>query len=186
MKKGNKIENLFEFGEKPSLEEVLLARENRWKIQEQLAKKYSLPILTFKLNIPGPVKNNRTIYEVFNKGYNQIKHMLRENGWNVVFEKHWNFSTGPEYICVVNTQDPIELKRKTIELEESFLGRIYDIDIVVEGHNQIVQITRTKLGFDERKCFICNNSAKICGRSRAHSIEEIQMKLSEIILTHMD
>ncbi len=186
MKKGNKIENLFEFGEKPSLEEVLLARENRWKVQKQLVKEYSLPILSFKLNIPGPVKNNEIIYEVFTRGYNKIRRMLRENGCNIVFEKKWNIPTGPEYISVVNLQDPIKLKKKTIELEEEDpLGRIYDIDVLVRDKNDIIQISRTELGFDERKCFICSNSAKICGRSRAHSVEEMQIKLSEIILAYM-
>lgn len=186
MKKVNRVENLFEVGDRPSFEKVLLARENRWNVQQKLLEKYSLPLLSFKLNIPGPVKNNRTIYKIFLKGCCQIRHMLMVNKWDIVFEKHWNFPTGPEYICIVNMKEPIELKRKTIELEEKPLGRLYDIDIVIKDGNQMVKLSRTELGFDERKCFICNKSAKICGRSRAHSVKEMQMKLSEIILTFID
>ena len=60
-----------------------------------------------------------------------------------------------------------------IALEETKIGRLYDID-VLEKEN--TKISRKDLGFPERKCLLCNNPACQCGRSRKHSIEELRKK----------
>lgn len=179
-------QNLFSTGSKPSLEEVLRTRENRAAFEAKLTTKYLLPVLAFKLNIPGPVKNNETIRKVFQKGCRRIQSILEKNQWDIVYEKSLSLSTGPEYICVVDTKDVMELKKKAIQLEETEVGRIYDIDILIKKDGEFFSIDRTQLGFDERKCLICNNDAKSCGRNRSHSVEEMQRKLTKIIIQDND
>ena len=65
-----------------------------------------------------------------------------------------------------------------IALEETKIGRLYDID-VLEKEN--TKISRKDLGFPERKCLLCDNPACQCGRSRKHSIEELRKKIYGII-----
>lgn len=175
--------NLFVIGSKPSLEEVLENRENRFILESKLAEKYSLPVLVFKLNIPGPVKNNEIIQKVFQKGCEEIQSMLKKSNWNILYKKFLNISTGPEYFAVVNTDNERKLKKETIQLEQTEYGRIYDIDILVKnGKGEVSTINRTSLGYPERKCLICEKDAKVCSRSRAHTVEEMQKKLTEMIL----
>ena len=40
------------------IDEILLSREKRVAIQNEMIKKYSLPIISFTMNIPGPIKTN--------------------------------------------------------------------------------------------------------------------------------
>ncbi len=67
--------------------------------------------------------------------------------------------------------NPLDLKFKAMEIEQSsFLGRFMDIDIL---DNSYTIITREDIKAPQRRCFLCQNSAKICARSRKHSIYEL-------------
>jgi len=46
------------------IDEVLLSREKRVTIQNEMIKKYKLPIISFTMNIPGPIKTNNEIKKV--------------------------------------------------------------------------------------------------------------------------
>lgn len=174
--------SMFSAGLEPTLTEVLETRENRAKLQESLVKEFRRPVLAFKLNIPGPVKNNDVIGRVFQKGKQEIKNLLQERQWKILYEKELDINTGPEYFCVLDIKDAKMLKIEMIKLEESLLGRIYDIDVLIMMNNGISAIERTKLGFLPRKCFICENEAKVCGRNRTHSVIDMQQKIEELIL----
>lgn len=71
------------------------------------------------------------------------------------------------------------IKKLTVQIEETHpFGRLYDIDVYgMDGKG----ISRQELGLPVRKCLICDKDAKICGRSRSHSVEELQQKVYEII-----
>lgn len=177
-----KSENIFSAGLKPTLTEVLETRENRARLQKRLVRSFQRPVLAFKLNIPGPVKNNDVIRQVFQKGRQQIEDALQEHQWKLLYEKELDIKTGPEYFCVVDMAEAEILKIEMVRLEESLLGRIYDIDVLSVADDGAVQIERTKLGFPPRKCFICEKEAMECGRNRTHGVEEMQQKLKELIL----
>lgn len=85
--------------------------------------------------------------------------------------------TGYEGYLVVKA-DGYQVKKLMIALEETKIGRLYDID-VLEKEN--TKISRKDLGFPERKCLLCDNPACQCGRSRKHSIEELRKKIYGII-----
>ncbi|MBZ2175049.1 citrate lyase holo-[acyl-carrier protein] synthase [Schnuerera sp. xch1] len=174
--------NIFSTGTEPSLREVLKTRENRARLEQSLVKRFLSPVLAFKLNIPGPVKNNDIIRQVFQKGCQEIQDVLSKHQWWTLYEKLLDLKTGPEYFCVVDIEDVKMLKIEMIQLEESPLGRLYDIDILHTGKDGITSIERIELGFSPRKCFICKKNAKECGRNRTHSVQEMQQKLEEIIL----
>lgn len=173
--------NLFLEGSAPSLAEVLQTRENRSRLEQQLVKKFTAPIIAFKLNIPGPVKNNALIQQIFKEGCKQLQEEIKKLNKPFLYEKSLNLNTGPEYFCVIGEIDALSLKKITIAIEEKELGRIYDMDILHNKNGQAVSIQRTELGISVRKCFICNRDAKDCSRNRTHSVLEMQYKLTEII-----
>ncbi len=152
----------------PTLADVLFNRDQRENSIKYLGDYYKdASILCFKLNIPGPQKNNQAIKSIFNIGVNEIQIKFIDE--KILFENIKDDFTGPEYFLVID-KDPISVKKKMVDLEEnSYFGRLYDIDIKSNGRN----ITRELLGMPSRTCFICDNDAKICARSRAHSVDEM-------------
>ena len=63
----------------------------------------------------------------------------------------------------------------TVAIEESSqLGRLFDIDIIDINFEKL-----SRKSF--RKCLICEEQAQECGRSRKHSVEELQNKVEEIL-----
>lgn len=56
-------------------------------------------------------------------------------------------------------------------------GRLYDID--VEDKNG--SCSREDLELPERKCFLCEKEAKVCARSREHTVNEMLLWVEKLI-----
>lgn len=165
-------------GEEVSLEEILDAREERVYIQNELIKKYNLPILSFTMNIPGPVKTNEAIRKAFEYGKIKLLEKLEKNNTKILELKQKNTKTGDELWIVADIKAD-DLKRITVDIEEaSFLGRIFDMDVIDVNFKKL-----SRNSF--RKCLICDMQAQECGRSRRHSVEELQSKIEEILKTNI-
>ena len=163
MKKAN-----LSLGQEVTLEQVLLQRDQRVHLIRQLSDQYPQhSILSFKLNIPGPIKNNDTIKAVFNEGLNALpSHPVKQVVANYL-------AGGPEAILVY-TMSPSALKQQMVTLEETHpLGRLFDCDVE--------SIKRQDLGYSGRQCLICDQQAQVCGRSRTHSVDQLIAKIEEII-----
>ena len=156
------------------IEEVLMCRERRVDIQNGMIRKYNMPLISFTMNIPGPIKTNEQIKKAFNIGKNLILENLKENNIAILEIQELNENTGNELFISV---DSLAEKRKdiTITIEESCeLGRLFDIDIIDINFEKL-----SRKSF--RKCLICEEQAQECGRSRKHSMEELQNKVEEIL-----
>ena len=173
---------LFSDGIMPTLEEVLETREMRAGFEKKLLEKYPQDaIISFKLNIPGPVKNNDLIKRIFDLGTADIKAVLVRKEFEIRYEKELNLRTGPEFFLVIRAR-PIEVKTEMANLEEETpLGRLYDIDVVYDDEGKMESIDRQKIGFQKRTCFVCEKDAKVCGRSRAHSMSDMHDKIEELL-----
>lgn len=160
----------------PSLEEVLDNREKRIRKIKLLEEKFpQFPVLCFKLNIPGKEKINESVIKIFEIGIEDIRSTLGKT--ELIFEKQEYLKTGPEFYMVASI-DPLDLKRKMTYLEEnSYFGRLYDIDILYQSKN----IDRTSINMGPRKCFLCDNDAKVCARSRKHSVDEMIKWIENLI-----
>ena len=66
-------------GIKVGIDEVLNCREKRVAIQNEMIRKYKKPVISFTMNIPGPIKTNNEIKKAFNIGKNLILEKLKEN-----------------------------------------------------------------------------------------------------------
>ena len=162
---------------KVSLEQVLWSREKRVATQKELFEKYPGTLICFMLNIPGPEKVNEFSKRSFMKEWKKYRISWKMEKISTEARLVQENITGYEGYLVVKA-DGCQVKKLMIALEETKIGRLYDID-VLEKEN--TKISRKDLGFPERKCLLCNNPACQCGRSRKHSIEELRKKIYGII-----
>ena len=156
------------------IDEVLLSREKRVTIQNEMIKKYKLPIISFTMNIPGPIKTNDEIKKAFDIGKNLILEKLKETNITILEIQELNENTGNELFISVNSSAE-KIKNITVAIEESCeLGRLFDIDVIDVNFEKL-----SRKSF--RKCLICEAQAQECGRSRKHSVGELQNKVEEIL-----
>lgn len=176
------FESLFLNGSKPTLDEVLDNREKRVEFLKKLFSLYpECTIISYKLNIPGEVKNNEYISQIFEIGLNHITSYVKYEKWESVYSKKINLRTGPEYFGVISVL-PLAVKEKMTSIEENvILGRLFDIDVIYKENENLYYVERREIGYPNRKCFICNSDAKLCASRRTHSILEIHKSMGNLI-----
>ena len=161
-------------GIKVGIDEILNCREKRVAIQNEMIKKYNKPVISFTMNIPGPIKTNNEIKKAFDIGKNLILENLKENNIEILEIQELNENTGNELFISTNSLAE-KIKNITVSIEEaSELGRLFDMDVI--------DINFEKLSRESfRKCLICEEQAQECGRSRKHSVGELQNKVEKIL-----
>jgi len=163
------------------IEQVLENKEKRVLRQQQLLDTYHLPLISFTINMPGPIKNNSIVQHIFHCGTKAIIQTMEVQNWHItdsiLLEEN---ATGPEALWVIKgCSDFNKLKAVLVDLEQNLmLGRLMDIDMVTPSGKQI---SRSSLNLPKRQCFICAKEAKICARSRQHSVEELVAKIEELV-----
>lgn len=186
-----------------TLEEVLAFREQKAWIQSELlgaVGRASYPagdlaagmdcpvcgdtdrstvVVSLGMNIPGPVKCGPSVKRAFEEGQRELEQLIDVLPGRISRKKVLGTRAGYAAIYLIRDAKPQEIKRAAINLEETHrLGRIWDIDVLkADG----TAVTRRMLGADGRKCLLCGRDAKVCGRSRSHSVEELQERVREII-----
>lgn len=185
---------MFSTGQEVTLPQVLDAREQRVVLQKQLLTQYpETTLVNYKCNIPGPIKNNNAIKALFQKGLDEILTAFIEEEFRIITQKILNGPTGIEaFILVKNEVTQVKEVMVSIELA-SPLGRLYDIDVLCLPKNEedtaqplaVSSISRTELGYPERSCILCDQSAKACGRNRTHSVTEMQDYIASLVVAHL-
>ena len=156
---------------KITLEQMLLARDRRASRQAALLSRYGRPVISFTMNIAGPVKESPLIRYAFRSGLRQLEalpcaQLCRE----VIFEP-----TGPEALLVYETQDARLLKAFCIRLEsEGEAGRLFDLDVLDANGEKLSRETG-------RTCLVCGGPVSVCSRSRAHGLEAITARTRAIL-----
>ena len=162
-------------GKEINLAQMLARREKRVQEQEAFLKKYNSPLISFNMNIPGPIKTNKLIRKAFDTGKNSLLNTLKDNDViiNECLEVHED--TGDEILLSVKNIAPEELKSLAVNIEsDSTLGRLFDIDVIDADGNKLSRKTF-------RTCLICDKQAQECARSRTHSVKEMQDAVERII-----
>jgi len=157
-----------------SLSMMLECRENRARTQRELISMYGRPVVSFTMNIAGPVKTSHLIERGFSIGVERLLGALLCRKATIVYKRTNFFTTGPEGFFVVD-MDPCRLKSICTWIEEMDpLGRLFDIDVI--------DIDGTKLERKEvRRCLLCNENAKICSSRRIHTVEAVWNRTNEIL-----
>lgn len=159
--------------------DMLDARDRRAQRQRELLEQYRLPLVSFTMNIAGPVKNSALIRRGFRLGRTLLLGQLERMSAPCVFQEEWDEATGCQGFYVTNLP-PRTIKELTCALEDGTdLGRLFDLDVLTpEG----VKLDRPA----PRKCLICGGPAKECARSRTHSVPELQAKTRELLQTALN
>ena len=161
------------------LNQVLEARERRAACQQALLARYRLPLVSFSMNIAGPVKNSPLIRRGFRLGRRMLLEQLALAGIGVLHEEETDAVTGCETLLAVRAQ-PESVKRIACAIEDhAALGRLYDMDVIGEDG---VKLERP----EPRRCLICGRPARECARSRAHSVEELQNATRALLTAALD
>ena len=157
-------------GQEASLGEILDAREKRGEIQREFLEQQGTSLISFTLNIPGPVKVFPFAGWLLEIGDRLIRRMVKEERGEILQSRENRENTGLEGFYLLNLP-PEKVKRNlTVAEEKHPLGRLFDFDVLDRRGEKV---SRQELGFPERKCLICGGPAFLCSRSRKHSAEEV-------------
>lgn len=165
-------------GRPVTLNQMLDAREQRAQIQARLLKAYPMTLISFTLNMAGPVKVFPLSEWAFEEGVRRIVYLLRACGIRLVHREELRSHTGNE--CFLSVSAPaLEVKGRLVILEqEDALGRLFDLD-VLDSRGE--KISRSSVGLPERTCLLCGNPVFLCSRNRAHSLEAVQQKTCQLL-----
>lgn len=154
-----------------TLEQVLEAREERARRQALALECFGRPLVSFTMNIPGPVKNTALVRFAFRAALARLEERLGEPLCRQVLYP----DTGCEALLAYDR--PAEaLKALCLTLEEeSEVGRLYDLDVLDTAGQKL---SRGR----QRACLICGGPAGICARSRAHGLLALEERTRALLL----
>lgn len=163
-----------------TISDMLQCRDRRVLQQQRLVQqgvdtKKPFAILSFCMNVPGPIKSSREIKKAFTAGKGEIYSKLLEKNIHILAKDEYHGKTGDELLLLVATSPPT-LKTLTVSIEVSHIwGRLFDMDVLNQhGH----KLSRPRF----RTCFICSMQAQECARSRKHSVSELQEKIKALLI----
>jgi len=161
-----------------SLQDMMRARETRATRQRAMLARHALPLLSFTLNIPGPVKNNPLIKEGFAHALALLDALFERYNIPVLERQITRAFTGDELLCALKAC-PLQLKSLLCGLEGAdAFGRLMDLDVISpEG----LRVSREAAGFPPRACLLCEHPAGLCAPSRAHPVEALFAESQKIL-----
>ena len=153
-----------------TLEQVLLARDRRVQRQQALHRQYGGTLLSFTMNIAGPVKDTPLVRLAFRAGLAALDRDLGAP----VHRESVAAPTGPEALLVYH-RPAGAVKDLCLRLEEQApVGRLYDLDVLSPGGEKLSRP-------QSRRCLICGGPVTVCSRSRAHGLAAIRTKTEDIL-----
>ena len=165
-------------GPQVELPAMLAAREKRAASQQAFRERYHSPLLSFCLNIPGPVKTTPELRTLFDQTCHEIQACLRDLGLTIADSQTIHEATGDEYLLAFAGDAPT-VKAAMTQLEESRpLGRLFDIDILTAEGQKLSRPV-------PRRCLLCERQAQDCARSRRHSVRELTDRIETLLQEYM-
>ncbi len=164
-----------------TLTEMLDAREARARRQMDLLRRYAAPVISFSMNIAGPVKDSPLLRRAFRAGLGQLDAGLRAWGLTVLSREEKRAVTGCEALYAVGGAAE-RVKALCVSIEDgSPLGRLFDMDVLSPAGDKL---DREAVGGGPRNCIVCGASGRGCASRRVHSVPELQAATRKIIEDH--
>ena len=163
------------------LEDLLKSRDARVVRQRELLMAHpGLSLLCLTVQLPGAVKRNDVSLTIARAGVEAVR-----SSFNIDYEEIRDLETGFEGFFMVEGA-PMEAKRVACSIEDTHpLGRLMDLDVIVLDGCP-VPLGREELGLPPRKCLLCENDARVCIRTRAHSTEDLLAKIEEMVNNYIN
>ena len=164
-----------------TLTEMLEAREARVRAQDSLRERYGVPVISFTLNIAGPVKDSPLIRRAFRTGQEELRTGLRAAKLEALWQSENLAPTGCEGLYAVNAT-AWEVKALCVSIEDSSpLGRLFDMDVLDRDGRKL---DREEVGGGPRSCIVCGAPGKGCASRRVHTVEQLQKAPRRILEDH--
>ena len=161
------------------LEQMLAAREARSMRQFTLNRTYGLPIISFSMNIPGPIKDSPLIRRGFLAGCAMLDHRLPRRA--VKLREVHPAVTGWEATYVLD-MDAGKVKEITTAIDDGLpQGRLFDMDVL---GTDLMKLDRELVGGKSRDCIVCGAPGRGCASRRIHSVPELQKAANDILTRH--
>ncbi len=163
-----------------TLDQMLAARSNRAERQKKMLgqEQNDQCLVCLTLNIPGPIKNSYEWQKIFLVLVKEIEQSFSKNE-RIESKLHHEWTGSEYYLKTTLSQE--EVKQKMILIEEKHpYGRLADIDVLTFSKN-LQPMTRETFGYPKRRCLLCTQEAKVCGRSRKHTVKDMQYAIQTIV-----
>lgn len=146
---------------------ILDAREERAEFQQELIKKYNMPLISARINYPGLYKDNKITRSIMKVIYQEILSKFNDI---IVYEK-LNFTAEGPCLTLIVEMEPLMAKSIAVDIEDRHpMGRLADLDVYnLKG----MPLSRTEFGLTPRKCYLCGDTAHNCVRSKKHNSNEV-------------
>ena len=154
-----------------TLEDILRARDARAAAQRRLLHAYHLPLVSFTMNIAGPVKSSPLIELAFDAGLEALYDALGRPVTAEIIRP----ATGCEALLVYD-RPAAAMKAACLALETTApIGRLYDLDVLDTDGSKLSRS-------EPRTCLVCGGPVAVCSRSRAHGLEAIMGRTNAILM----
>lgn len=155
-----------------TLIQILNSREERVTKQKNIIAKFGYPVVSFTMNIAGPIKTSPLIERAFFEGIKLLKNAL--SGKEIAYQNTEIKVTGCEALFSVNA-DALEIKKICTGIEDNYsIGRLFDIDVIDSFERKLERAT-------PRNCIVCGKAGWECSAGRLHSVESLTFATGEII-----
>ncbi|MEL3905511.1 MAG: citrate lyase holo-[acyl-carrier protein] synthase [Treponema sp.] len=154
-------------------------RERQAELFARVARLYVPPaaLVMFSLVIPGPIKNNSYLESLFDAGCAAFSALLCSEGIEACEYCTDRRPAGSTAFWLLHA-DAGRIKAFCAGLERTHpLGSLWDFDVFSAFEQKL---SAESTGFPPRTCLICTEPAKVCARSRKHSVCELQEKISAL------
>lgn len=158
------------------LNEILAAREARAARQRELLAKYRCPVVSFTMNIAGPVKTSPLIRRSFDAGLADLETAFQGH---ILSRKILHAVTGDEALFALDMDAPAIKSRCTAIEEATPMGRLFDMDVLDVRGQKLERHT-------ERCCLVCGAPGRGCASRRVHTAAELQKATRKLITDHFD
>lgn len=158
---------------------ILTERESLAELRSRIGG----PLVQLSVNMPGPQKSNPLCFTLWRQGLELfVKHTVL-SGFPILTRTTHSGALGHIGFFRVDGS-PILLKRICLNLEDTeLIGQYWDFD-VFDSH--LCKISRAMLGEESRKCFICDEPAKVCAFLRRHNVEELLVRMESDLHRYLE
>lgn len=162
-----------------TLEQMLAAREARSsRIRSALDR---APLVSFTMNIAGPVKTSPLIRRGFGEGLRALTAAFSAENIPLTLLHSEESTAGCEALFAAEG-DALDVKKLCAAIEDATaLGRLFDMDVIDRGG---VKLDRSALGLEERGCMVCGAPGRGCASRRIHSAEELRAVTDRRLAEH--
>lgn len=171
------VEDIVFSGPQATLESIMRRKELRTKEHRDLLLTGGTCLVGVSLNIPGAQKRFPLAKCALAEGIAYIRLLYSDE---IISQREIESDSGYEAMFLLEA-DPLSVKRELMMIEDRHpLGRLFDFDVIDQSGTFI---SRVCCGGVPRKCMVCENNAKICYRSKAHSYQQLRHYTAHTLFT---